>query len=355
MLITGLLSLSFILFWGGGPDQHHVLGFHYWKEPGSFKSQLSPGSAGYFVAFLATLISSVLPFTFSPEMIVVAAGEVQSPRRNLPRISNRFFWRLIVFYIGGVIAISIICPSNAAQLKSGQSGAGSSPWVAGIENAGIKGLDSVVNAVIITAAWSAGNSFLYLASRSLYSLALAGDAPKFFARTNNDGTPINAVIASSLFALLAYMNVNSSAANVFNWLLNMVNTGGFISWVCCAIVYIRFRKACLFQGVASPFHSRVQPLGSYITGVAFAILCLANGFTVFWPSAWSASSFLTAYVGLPLFTVIYVGHRIYCWNDKWAIPVEEVDLTTGLDEIEASDVPHPEPKNLFEKVMNILV
>ncbi|KFZ22945.1 hypothetical protein V502_02581 [Pseudogymnoascus sp. VKM F-4520 (FW-2644)] len=355
MLIVALLILSFILFWGGGPDQHHILGFHYWRDPGGFKSQLSPGSAGYFVAFLATLTSSVLPFTFSPEMLVVSAGEVQSPRCNLPRIANRFFWRLMVFYMGGVIAISVICPSDASQLTSGGSGAGSSPWVVGIENAGIKGLDSVINAVIITAAWSAGSSFLYLASRSLYALALVGDAPKFFARTNKHGTPVNAVIASSLFAFLAYMNVNSSAAVIFDWLLNLVNTGGLISWVCCSIVYIRFRKACLVQDVASPFHSRLQPLGSWITGVAFTILCLANGFTVFWPSKWAASSFLTAYIGVPLFIVIYLVHRIYYWCDKWAIPVEAVDLTTGLDEIEASELPLPEPKNWFEKIINILV
>jgi amino acid transporter len=107
----------------------------------------------------------------------------------------------------------------------------------------------VINAGVITAAWSSRNSFLYLASRSLYSMALEGNDPRVFKECTQHGVPIYAVAVSSLFSLLAYMNVNSSSANVFNWSMNLVNTGGFISWVCCAIIYIRFRKACEVQNL----------------------------------------------------------------------------------------------------------
>ncbi|KAH8655492.1 amino acid permease/ SLC12A domain-containing protein [Xylariales sp. PMI_506] len=350
ILIIGLLILSFILFWGGGPS-HQRLGFWYWQDPGATKTMIVDGDAGRFVAGLATLISSVLPFTFAPEMVVVTAGEVQAPRHTIPKISRTFFWRLIVFYIGGTIAISVICPSNADALTSGASGAGSSPWVVGIRNAGIHGLDSVINAVIITASWSAGNSFLYLASRSLYSMALDGSAPKIFARCTKGGVPIYAVLASSLFSFLAYMTVNSSASDVFNWLLNLVNTGGFISWVCCSIIYIRFRKACDVQGIpVSKLASRspLQPIGAWITLVVFSILCLLNGFTVFFPSQWSVSDFLSAYIGLPLFIVIYFAHRFVYRNDPWVIPSGEVDLQTGLDEIEAEQ-PLPEGKSTWAR------
>jgi amino acid transporter len=96
IVTVGLIILSFVLFWGGGPS-HQRLGFHYWKDPGAANTYILDGDAGRFVALLATLISSVLPFTFSPEMIVVTAGEIQSPRKNLPRIARNFFWHLVVF------------------------------------------------------------------------------------------------------------------------------------------------------------------------------------------------------------------------------------------------------------------
>ena len=68
---------------------------------------------------------------FSPEMIVVAGGEIQSSRRNLPKIArNSFrnsFWKFIVIYIGGTIAIPVICPSDDPSLTSGGSCAASSP------------------------------------------------------------------------------------------------------------------------------------------------------------------------------------------------------------------------------------
>jgi amino acid transporter len=62
---------------------------------------------------------------------------MQSPRRNLPTAARRYIYRLLFFYVGSVLAIGVICPSNDPIITSGGSGAGSSPFVAGIKNAGI--------------------------------------------------------------------------------------------------------------------------------------------------------------------------------------------------------------------------
>ena len=58
--IIGLLILSFILFWWGGPGNPR-LGFHYWKEPGAINHYLLTGPAGLAVSFWSTLISALLP------------------------------------------------------------------------------------------------------------------------------------------------------------------------------------------------------------------------------------------------------------------------------------------------------
>lgn len=118
------MILSFILFWGGGPDQHHqVLGFRYWRDPGATNTWIKTGGTGTFIAFIGTVVASAFPFTFAPEMLITTGGEMQSPRRNLPKASNRYFFRLVFFYIGCVVAIGIICPFNNPKLTDGGVGA----------------------------------------------------------------------------------------------------------------------------------------------------------------------------------------------------------------------------------------
>ncbi|KAJ9136921.1 Proline permease [Pleurostoma richardsiae] len=339
IMMIGLLILSFILFWGGGPS-HDRLGFRYWKHPGAaFEYGDLHGSTGLFVSFWHTFISCVFPFTFAPELIVVTGGEMENPRRNLPIASRRYFYRLVIFYVLSVLAIGVICPADDSRLTNGGAGAGSSPFVVAIANAGIPVLPHIINAVILISAWSSGNSFLYISSRALYSLAVQGSAPSFCRICNRWGVPYVAVGISSLFAALAYLNVASSGSVVFNWFVNLTNTWGMISWVCCCIVYLRFRKACDVQGIQTPYRHWLQPWGSYIAIFMFTLACLTNGFTVFFPANWSASSFLTAYIGIPIFFGMYIGHRLWFWRDRWAWRSEEIDMTTGLQEVIDAEKP----------------
>ena len=339
-MMIGLLILSFILFWGGGPNRQR-LGFHYWKDPGAAATWLKEGDAGRMVAFTSCLVLSAFPFTFSAELIVVTGGEMKNPRRNLPIAATRYIYRLIVFYIGSVLSIGVICSYKDAALTDGGAGAKSAAFVVGIRNAGIHGLESVINAVIILSAWSSGNSFLYISSRSLYSLAVAGNAPAIFRKCTSKGVPYVAVMTSALFMPLAYLNCASSGSTVFTWFVNLTNTSGFISWICCCIVYLRFNKACKAQGLTDlPYHSRLQPWGARVALVAFVIMTLINGFDVFFPGRFSASSFLTAYIGIPIFLFIYFVHRIAHRHDTWARNPHEVDLVSGLQEI----IDEEEPK-----------
>lgn len=105
--------------------------------------------------------------------------------------------------------------------------------------------------------------------------------------------------------------------------------------LCCAI-YLHFRKACLAQGAEPPFHSRVQPWGACICFWLFLFLMLMNGFTVIYSGNFTASGFLTAYLGIPVFLGIYFLHKLIRGrSDRWLIPPEQVDLRTGVSEVEA--------------------
>ena len=180
--IVGLLLLALVLDLGGGPD-HHRLGFQYWRNPGAMKTYLSTTpNTGRFLGLFKTLVNAAFSYG-GVETVAVAAGEAENPRKNIPKAVRRVFWRILFFYVLGSLAIGVLVPYNDANLLSAQkndaAGAARSPWVIAIDRAQIKGLPSVINAVILTSASSSANAFLYTGSRYLYALAQNGQAPKF--------------------------------------------------------------------------------------------------------------------------------------------------------------------------------
>lgn len=351
LLILGLIFLSIVLFFGGGPN-HDMLGFRYWNDPGATTEWLVPGAAGRFVGFLQACVLASFAFVLAPEQLIVTSGEMQSPRHNLPKAARRYFWRLMILFIPIVIGIGVVCPHDHPGLTS--SGTASSPFVIAIGMAGISTLDSIVNGLIIASAATAGNAFLYQSSRNLYSLAVSGNAPAIFRRCNRWGLPYMAVAASSLFSLLAYLSLSSTSLLVFNWLISLTNTSGYISWVCCGIIYHRFRKCAAHHGVSSPYQPRVQPWGIYFASTCAFILLLLNGFTVFFPSQWSVSSFLTSYIGIPVFLALYFGHRIYHRSDEWIRSPDTVDMFEGLEEVEEAARPPPKRGKIASKLFVLI-
>lgn len=112
------------------------------------------------------------------------------------------------------LVIGVIVPCTSERLLSGASNASASPFVIGIQLAGISGLNHVINAAVLTSAWSAGNAFLYSGSRVLYSMALNNQAPRIFTKTSKKGVPYYAVLLTWAIGLLGFLNVSNSGAQV---------------------------------------------------------------------------------------------------------------------------------------------
>jgi amino acid transporter len=208
-----------------------------------------------FLGFWATLTNALFAY-MGTELIGVTVGEVcntiltrspaadrlhfqaENPRRNIPIAIRRTFFRILVFYVGGVFVIGLIVPSTANDLfiaTQQKTGAAASPFVVATTLVGIKTLNHVINAAILIFVMSAANSDLYIGSRTLYGLAIEGKAPAIFKRVNRMGVPYPALILCTLFCSLVFLNVSSSASKVFGWFVNLVSTFGALTWL--AIVY----------------------------------------------------------------------------------------------------------------------
>jgi len=129
--IIGLLILAFILDLGGGPN-HHRLGFQFWKNPGAMKPYDSTGNTGRFLGLFSTLVNAAFSYG-GVELVAVAAGEAENPRKNIPKAVKRVFWRILFFYVLGSLAIGVLVAYNdPSLLGNADTNAAGSPWVIGL-------------------------------------------------------------------------------------------------------------------------------------------------------------------------------------------------------------------------------
>lgn len=91
----------------GGNPQHDAFGFRNWNHPGAFHAYVADGSWGNFLGFFSTFVGAAYAYG-GPDYLALTAGEAKYPRRIYPNVFKRVIYRLLVFYIGGVLAVGIL-------------------------------------------------------------------------------------------------------------------------------------------------------------------------------------------------------------------------------------------------------
>ncbi|KAF2255845.1 hypothetical protein BU26DRAFT_9593 [Trematosphaeria pertusa] len=359
LLIIGLIIFTFIAMLGGNPI-HDRYGFRYWKNPGSFAELYYTGDLGRFLGFLQCLIQA--SFTIAgPDYVSMAAGEAENPRSIMPRAYNAVFYRLTTFFVLGSLCVGINVPYNdpemMAAFKEGKPGAAASPYVVAMNRLRIQGLPHIVNAMVLASAFSAGNSYVYCASRSLYGLALEGKAPRFLTKCTKQGVPFYCVFVVLVIALLSFLQLGENSAVVLDWFVSLVTASQLINFSVMCFTFLRFYKACQVQGIDRnllPYKGMLQPYAAYYGLTGTFIMTFVGGYTVFLKGQWDIPSFLFSYMMIFIFPVLFIGWKILKkTNFKKA---HEIDLQQDLDEIEEytrTFVPKEET-NVFNKWLDKL-
>lgn len=115
------------------------------------------GSLGQFLGFWTTFSNAAYAYS-GVEAIAIAAAETKNPRANIPKAAKRIFYRVLLFYVVSILIVTMIVPSNSKLLLNGSGNATQSPFVIVVNLAGIKVVPHIVNAVVLSSAWSAGNA-----------------------------------------------------------------------------------------------------------------------------------------------------------------------------------------------------
>ena len=142
---------------------------------------------------------------------------------------RQVFWRILLFYVFAILIISLIIPyTDPSLLRNDVKDISVSPFTLVFQHAGLLSAAAVMNAVILTAVLSAGNSGMYASTRMLYT-ACDGKAPRIFAKLSRGGVPRNALYATTVIAGLCFLTSMFGNQTVYLWLLNTSGMTGFIA------------------------------------------------------------------------------------------------------------------------------
>lgn len=287
------------------------------------------GEAPFVGGFPALIgVAMIAGFSFQgTEMVGVAAGESKDPKKTIPIAIKQIFWRILLFYIVCIFIIgTLIAYNDPLLLRAAETeNIALSPFTLLYEKAGFAFAASIMNAVILTAIMSAGNSGMYSSTRMLFDMARKGSAPKVFGRLDARGVPMNALYATTAIAALCFLTTFLGEQEVFNWLLNMSGMCGFIVWLGIAISHYRFRKGYLAQGYKLEdlaYTAKFFPFAPWFAFTLCSIVVLGQNYQAVLEGNWL--SVISTYIGIFLFLVIWLTYK---WKFKTKlISYEEMDV-----------------------------
>ncbi|MGP6488043.1 amino acid permease [Duffyella gerundensis] len=271
--------------------------------------------AGGFSAMIG--VAMIAGFSFQgTELIGIAAGESEEPEKNIPRAVRQVFWRILLFYILAILIISLILPyTDPKLLRNDIKDISVSPFTLVFQHAGLLSAAAIMNAVILTAVLSAGNSGMYASTRMLFTLAREGKAPRVFAKLSKGGVPRNALYATTVVAGLCFLTSKFGNQDVYLWLLNTSGMTGFIAWLGIAISHYRFRRGFVKQGhdlASLPYRSTLFPLGPIFAFVLCLLITLGQNYQAFLADRIDWYGVTATYIGIPVFLIIWFGYKLVC-------------------------------------------
>lgn len=306
-----------------------VLGGHYY----GLETFNAGGVQG--IGLLSTFLTAGFSFQ-GTELIGVAAGESENPRKNVPKAIKQVFWRIVLFYILSIFIIGLIIPyDDPLLLKGDVSDISVSPFTLVFIKAGIPPAAHLMNAVILTTVLSAGNSGLYASSRTLLDLANEGKAPKIFKRITKRGIPIYCVLLTAVIGMLAFLTSLFGNGVVYRWLLNISGVAGFIAWLGIAASHWRFRRAFIAQGYQLsdlPFRARLFPIGPIFAFGTCSFVIVGQGYDAWSSDPIQPAEIIACYIGVPIVVILFAGYKII--KKTKVVPLVEVDLVSGREEFE---------------------
>ena len=230
--IITILAFVVLIAWlliTGGKTSFGSVAFVNLEDHGGFFAR---GSKGFFQGFQMVIFSFI-----GVELIGLTAAEAQNPNVTLRNAINQLPLRIILFYVLAILAILLVIPWSKVATNS-------SPFVQALGATGIKNASSIINFVVISAAVSSTNSFLYSAGRLLFSVTFNGKGKwnKTFGHLSHRQLPQNGLVLSAVLMGLAPLITLAIGDQAFNFISSTSTSMFLIIWCLMILTHMSYRK-----------------------------------------------------------------------------------------------------------------
>ncbi|CAI6334541.1 unnamed protein product [Periconia digitata] len=260
-----------------------------------------PGSGGRLFGFL-TSVTFAMFSCVGGEMTAMTAGESKEPWKDVPIVMS--FVYLVPLTLYPFVLMSAAANVNYADPSlSGIWGAENgnitlSPFVVAVQTSALGGVSKSLNLFFIISAYTAGNTALYVASRSVFMLAQTYLHPRIadvFGKTNNGHTPLRAILLCSAFGFIALSGLSHHAYSQPRQTMSSFYTGSLATvYICECVTFLKFkaglarleRRQILSRNdalyISRMFKSRWQPLPAYIGIAGCSFIIIWSGVPALW-------------------------------------------------------------------------
>ncbi|KAK8859252.1 amino acid permease [Apiospora arundinis] len=328
VLVLFIITAIIICAGGVPSDPRHGTGFSYWQNGGAFQNGVS--------GFLWVFVNAGLAYG-GTEILGMTVAECQNPTKVMPLASKIVGGRIIVLYVLTLLMAGLVIGPDTFELFPDMRK--TSPFVLAIHQAGIPGLASFVNAVILISVFSMANASVFASSRALRAICAQGMGPRILSHTTKKKRlPRNALIVVFVVSLLAFINAAPKGDEIFEWLLALASASNYFTWLSICLAHLRMRAAMKKQGKdlsQLTWRSPVGTWGSVVAICIFAFALVSQIISAVIPPVPNhdegpAQSILRGILGFIVVIAAWVGHLVWT-RSPLLIPLKEADLTMNTD------------------------
>lgn len=218
------------------------------------------GVAGMWEALVFTF------FSFGGiEVMGIAANELKN-KNEIQKAGSTMIMVLVAVYILSIFFVLYFV--SWRQIDESES-----PFVTALSIFEIPFIDSILNLIIISAAFSTMAAALYSVTNILVSLAEDRDAPKTLAGKNRKGLPLNSLLVTGLALSASLVLSFLMPGKLYEYVSTAAGVLLILNWIIILSTQIKLRKS---QKQIRTFKMPWYPYSSYF-GIAIILVTVSGG------------------------------------------------------------------------------